>query len=382
MNSKKNMPFLFACAMLLIATSSWAQLTPITFEPAGYGYNWTWTVFENATNPATSIVANPNAIGLNTSSSVIKFTALQAGQPWAGFESSHGAGIGVFTLNATNSIVRLMVYKSVISDVGVKFATASGASTGELKVPNTLVNQWEELVFDFSTQIGNPVNTNIDQIIIFPDFNARSADNICYVDNISLGTTVPQPTVNVKFGVNGSDSLPVYLFGNWNNWSNFPGTPMAINLASGIYEATVPLTAGSSIEYLYVNGIGTKETLNPTWTCTNGNGQYTNRTLTVANADMDVCNLWKSCNPCNPLSVAVAGEKSITIRSSGASLMLSGLQDATIDAVRILDLTGRTVYAGYLVPIDLPLPVQLMQGTAYYVHTKHRGVTTLQRFNL
>jgi hypothetical protein len=53
-------------------------------------------------------------------------------------------------------------------------------------VANTLVDQWEELTFDFSGYIGLVEAINIDQIIIFPDFdtNGRSQDNIVYFDNI------------------------------------------------------------------------------------------------------------------------------------------------------------------------------------------------------
>jgi hypothetical protein len=79
-----------------------------------------------------------------------------------------------------------MVYKSVISDVGIKFAIANDSAQPEIKVANTLVDQWEELTFDFSGYIGLVEAINIDQIIIFPDFdtNGRSQDNIVYFDNI------------------------------------------------------------------------------------------------------------------------------------------------------------------------------------------------------
>jgi hypothetical protein len=93
----------------------------------------------------------------------------------------------------------MMVYKSVISDVGIKFATGSLASSGEIKVSNTLINQWEELTFDFTSKIGEPSSAGITQIIIFPDFNlaGRSADVIAYFDNITFnaGTALAEPTV-------------------------------------------------------------------------------------------------------------------------------------------------------------------------------------------
>ena len=77
-----------------------------------------------------------------------------------------------------------MVYKSVISDVGIKFATDSNASSGEIKVANTKVNEWEELTFDFSGKIGEPSSTGISQIIIFPDFNlsGRTSNVVAYFE--------------------------------------------------------------------------------------------------------------------------------------------------------------------------------------------------------
>lgn len=189
------------CVMALALMSSvlLAQNAPINFETGGHGANWTWTVFENATNPAVEILPNPHSTGINTSATVAKFTALVGGQPWAGCESQHGADIGTFTFTNQNCTVKIMVYKTVISDVGIKFASASGASTGEIKVANTLINQWEEITFDFSSRIGE---TN-DQFILFPDFNlaGRTTDNVIYWDNISfspqtavVGPDAPAPT--------------------------------------------------------------------------------------------------------------------------------------------------------------------------------------------
>ena len=168
---------------LMYFSLGFSQNAPITFEPTEFGNTWTWTQFENGSGVAPTVVANPSATGLNTSATVIKHTPVVSGQPYAGFESSAGAGIGTFTLTAANCTVKVLVYKSVISDVGIKFA-AGGASSGEIKVANTLINQWEELTFDFSSKIGQPSSTGINQIIFFMDFQARTTDNICYLDNI------------------------------------------------------------------------------------------------------------------------------------------------------------------------------------------------------
>ena len=42
-----------------------------------------------------------------------------------------------------------MVWKNVISDIGIKFVDSTAAAQPEIKVSNTLINQWEELTFDF-----------------------------------------------------------------------------------------------------------------------------------------------------------------------------------------------------------------------------------------
>ncbi|MBP1675026.1 MAG: hypothetical protein H6Q24_1164, partial [Bacteroidetes bacterium] len=165
-------------------TSAYTLGSPIDFESSGYGATWTWNVFENLTNPALQFVPNPDKTGVNTSETVAKFTALQAGAQWAGCETQHGA-MGTFTLDAAHCIVKIMVYKTVLSDVGIKFAKSDGWSMGEIKVPNTVVNAWQELTFNFTAQ----VQAGYDQIIVFPDFKARTSDNVIYFDNITFSSS-------------------------------------------------------------------------------------------------------------------------------------------------------------------------------------------------
>jgi hypothetical protein len=185
------------CMVVLLSITLFAQNAPIDFEPGGFGAEWTWTVFENETNPPLEIIANPDPSGINTSANVASFTALQAGNPWAGCESMRGADIGSFVWDENNTTIKIMVWKSVVSDVGLKFASATGWAQVELKVPNTLVNQWEELTFDFSDYLNPPPDEGgqLVQIIVFPDFdlNGRTQDNIVYFDNITFGDQIADP---------------------------------------------------------------------------------------------------------------------------------------------------------------------------------------------
>jgi hypothetical protein len=109
-----------------IEYSTTAPYYPIDFEIDGFGATWTWTVFENDDDPAVEFVENPDKTGINTSATVAKITARRNGAPYVGCETKHGTDIGGFTFDENNKTVKIMVYKSVKSDVGIKFAEFNG----------------------------------------------------------------------------------------------------------------------------------------------------------------------------------------------------------------------------------------------------------------
>ncbi|NQV50151.1 MAG: T9SS type A sorting domain-containing protein [Candidatus Marinimicrobia bacterium] len=232
-NSKKIM---ILTSLLAFGSMGFAQVAPIDFETEGHGATWTWTPFENDSNLPVGIVANPDPSGINTSATVASYTALVTGQPWAGFESLHGADIGSFSFNVSNSTVKIMVYKSVISDVGVKFAEANGEAQPEIKVSNTQINQWEELTFDLSGNIGAGITGIIDQIIIFPDFDSagRTTDNTVYIDNVTFSGVdlPPSPSAHAPTPVAlAEDVISIYS----DPYTNIAGT----NFYPGWGQATV-----------------------------------------------------------------------------------------------------------------------------------------------
>lgn len=123
---------------------------------------------------------------------------------------------------------------------------------------------------------------------------------ICFTwETCTACQAAPPTNVNVRFNVTATDSLPVFVFGSWSGWSNWPGEPMTDANNDGTYDAVVSLTANTTYEFLFVNGVGpTKEVLNPAWTCTNGNGQYTNRVINVGTTNKSVCYTWETCDTC------------------------------------------------------------------------------------
>ncbi|MCF7826216.1 MAG: lamin tail domain-containing protein, partial [Candidatus Marinimicrobia bacterium] len=159
----------------------------VDFETGGVGADWNWTMEENGDNPPLEFIANPVSGGINTSATVAKFTARLTGQPWALCYTSDD---GEFTFDATNSTVNIMVYKTVLSDVGLKVEGGTGTVT-QLLVANTVTNAWEELTFDFSAVEGQTFG----RLVLIPDFTARAQENIIYFDNIQVpdGIVPPPP---------------------------------------------------------------------------------------------------------------------------------------------------------------------------------------------
>jgi hypothetical protein len=253
------------CALMVVSIS--AQV-PATINFQTVGADTAWFVFANVTdNPAYCAVAdNPDASGLNPSSKVGMLEVLTNANPWAGMYSI--TAITPFKWSANNSIIKILVYKDVISDFDLKFeALTSSEYAKEIKVANTLTDEWEELTFDFSEFIGD-TNT-ISRIVIIPDFPAtRTSGSLNYIDNIDfgLGTSTalnnntnsitrfyPNPAKNVLY-VDGQSNTVVNIY-------NITGTQViskvinsisdkidVSNLTSGIYL----INAGNQSEKLVI----------------------------------------------------------------------------------------------------------------------------------
>lgn len=117
------------------------------------------------------------------------------------------------------------------------------------------------------------------------------------------------PDPNVTFSVNMTDYVPaftqVYVSGEFNGWSG-NANPMT-DMGGGIWEVTLPIPAGD-YRYKYTLDDWAADEVLATgagWPCTDLNGGFVNRIMTVA-GDMTlptVC--WESCQDC--LTGAAAG---------------------------------------------------------------------------
>ena len=164
------------------------NMEDIDFEDNGFGADWVWTVHNNHTNPAVEVVSNPNPSGLNNSNNVAKFTSLADGEPWA---LTFTDNVGTFLLNNNTKIISIKVLKTINSNFGVKLEYVDPTNNqvlyfNEIVLPTTVINgDWEQLVFDFSSQVGTAYN----RLVVIPDFEQRSQTNISYFDQISFSST-------------------------------------------------------------------------------------------------------------------------------------------------------------------------------------------------
>ena len=241
--------------MMLLAFGAFAQSThTVDFETAATGSGWSWTTFEVA--PALTEMANPVSGGINTSATVMEFVAHATDQPWTGCWTTDD---GVFTFDATNAIVKMMVYKPIISEVHFKVEGGTGPVT-ELVATNTVVNQWEELTFDFSAVIGQSYGT----LVIFPDFNfSRTTDVTCYFDNIQVPDGVvtgplPEPTTIPPTPPHASaDVISVYS----DTYTNLAGTDFNPNWGQSTAVTVDYVAAGNNtLKYENLNYQGTQYT--------------------------------------------------------------------------------------------------------------------------
>lgn len=372
---------------IALSAFSFGQNVPVDFEAGGNGANWTWTVFENNTNPALEIIANPNPSGINTSSTVAKFTALQTGNPWAGCESLHGSDIGTFDITANNYLITIMVYKTKISDVGIKLVTSTNASLGEIKVANTKVNEWEQLTFDFSGHIGG---MTYDQIVVFPDFIARPADDIIYFDNF-WGGTVCAPTtssfsttscgdytspsgaiwstsglyVDTIQNVNGCDSI-MDIDLTINSVNNSTTTTDGTIMANALVSAYQWLDCDNG--YAAISG-----EVNQSYTPT-ANGNY------AVMVNTDGCIDTSECVTISGLGLELADFDSKTrIYPNPSNGLFTIDSELELQSVKIFSLSGTLVYETRAVQNTLEIDLSAMEAGVYLVEVQSAGVTLNKR---
>jgi len=202
-----------------------------------------------------SLGPNPLLGGINSSVNVGEYYRDKDGIPWGGFWSALASSIDI----TDNKYIHVKVYKPRISPLRFKIeGGAAGNHEVSSMLPQEKINEWEDMVFDFSSKSGT-----YPTIVFMPDYMdpvGLAEDNVIYFDDIELNND-PAPRVAraVEFNVDMRSSgftvgESVFISGDfdgiWGIWSE-PGYNMnnqmfdpdndsiysiTLNLLEGVYE--------------------------------------------------------------------------------------------------------------------------------------------------
>ncbi len=168
--------FTFFLFMMFAASYLMAQQTIEDFESIKMN------LFAQGTTGTLDVVANPDPTGINTSGFVAKMVRAKDGDPWQGWYATLPTPVNM----DANKYVHVKVWKPRISPVAFKFEKDGGNSGDVFSMnPQTLVNQWEELVFDYSTVAA--VTGEYVKIVLLPDFESPltlTEDITLYFDDL------------------------------------------------------------------------------------------------------------------------------------------------------------------------------------------------------
>jgi hypothetical protein len=155
-------------------------------EPAFISDSWRY--FPSDDSGAFELIDNPDPSGINTSAKVGKATEkANSGQPWQGMYTDLPAPIHF----GADKIIKMKVWSPQVASVTMKLErplTPGAPTSGDLTVPNTKANEWEELTWDFSQ---TPITDDGEYAritLIFDINNIPAQDVIYYFDDIQLNT--------------------------------------------------------------------------------------------------------------------------------------------------------------------------------------------------
>ena len=151
---------------------------PVTFESTTLDYVWS-----DFGGGVATIIDNPDPSGINTSSKVGQMVK-NAGEVFGGSKLTLGGPIDFGTSTAINMKVWA---NRVGANVLLKLEGPAGA-TGDIIVPTTVANAWEELTFDVTGFTGNLYNA-VTLIYELGDVGDGGPDYTFYFDDIKLEGT-------------------------------------------------------------------------------------------------------------------------------------------------------------------------------------------------
>jgi hypothetical protein len=178
---------------------------PLTFESSSTTYN-----FNNFDGGNSTVINNPDASGINTSSKVVRMIK-NGGQPWGGSWIGMSNPIDF----SSNKIFRMKVWSPrANAKVLLKVENASNPGINfQQETVTTVANGWEDLVFDYSAISTSDVFNNIVVIFELGTIGDGSSNFTFYYDDIRLTNSIP---TDIGLPLNFESSTLTYNFTNFN----------------------------------------------------------------------------------------------------------------------------------------------------------------------
>jgi len=180
--------------LTLTALSGGAATTVTTYPVTVYAPFSLPITYENSIQDYTTggtfggvdvaVVTNPFPSGINTSAKVWKYTKNSGAETWSGTWTPM-ASPNATPINIDNgNKIKVMVYSTEVGKkLNVEIEQASGGLPNQVRqVATTVANQWEELVFDFSSV---PAGTTFKQLVFRYNDVASGTGEVIYIDNVT-----------------------------------------------------------------------------------------------------------------------------------------------------------------------------------------------------
>lgn len=178
---------LLLLAFFTIGLYAQPELLPETFElPES---DTAWHPFGNDTDLPENFIRTDNPVfnGINESEYCIEFNVLPGAEVWVGAWTDK---YGPISITEDKYMMEMMVMKDVITNCGLKLEKEVDDPSMlpvEIKVENTVIDEWELITFDMTPAIGYTWT----RLVFFPDFpDTRDIGSTCYIDNIGFPRAV------------------------------------------------------------------------------------------------------------------------------------------------------------------------------------------------
>ena len=162
-----------------------APKLPLTFDSALVDYSWSGFGRANAT-----VIANPDASGMNTSTNVTELVKEEGAETWAGvsqrldgaIDFSQGTTITMKTWSPKTGATILLKLENSKSEPD---ANGNPSVIAEVQQSTTVASEWEELSFDLTSSGAFDPNAGYDTVVVFYDFGNTEGGTF-YFDDIQI----------------------------------------------------------------------------------------------------------------------------------------------------------------------------------------------------